>query len=80
MSALTPYDYLKLIISYLKDESKITESKMNDLTKECELDLVSEKLFENLYHNLIFYYKLYGKKNIKTEEQKFLLAEVANIL
>ena len=80
MSALTPNDYLKLIISYLNDESKITESKMNDLTKECELDLVSEKLFENLYHNLMFYYKLYGKKNIKTEEQKYFFTEVANIL
>ena len=80
MTALTPNDYLKLIISYLKDESKIAESKMNEEKMEYELDLLSEKLFENLYHNLLFYYKLYKKKNIKTEEQKYFFEEIVNIL
>ena len=80
MSALTINDYIKSIICFLKDESQITESKLNEEKKELELDISSESLFENLYHNLLFYYKLYIKKNIKTEEQKYLFKEIVNIL
>ena len=80
MSALTTNDYIKSIICFLKDESQITESKLNEEKKEFELDLSSESLFENLYHNLLFYYKLYKKQNIKTEEQKYLFKEIVNIL
>ena len=80
MSALTTNDYIKSIICFLKDESQITESKFNEEKKEFELDLSSESLFENLYHNLLFYYKLYKKQNIKTEEQKYLFKEIVNIL
>ena len=80
MSALTIDDYIKFIISYLKDESKIQESKMNEVKMELELDLLSQSLFENLYNNLLFYYKLYQKKNIKTDEQKYFFKEILSIL
>ena len=80
MSTLTPNDYIKSIISFLKDESKIEESKINEEKMELELDLLSESLFENLYHNMLFYYKLYQKKNIKTKEQEYFFKEILNIL
>ena len=80
MSALSPNDYIKSIICYLKDESKIPESKISEEKMELELDLLSENLFENLYHNLLFYYKLYQKQNIQTEEQKYFFTEIVNIL
>ena len=80
MSTLTTDDYIKFIISYLKDESKIQESKMKDVKNELELDLLSQSLFGNLYNNLLLYYKLYQKKNIKTDEQKYLFKEILNIL
>ena len=80
MSALTSNDYIKTIISYLKDESKMTESIINEEKEELGLDLLSENLFANLYHNLLFYYKLYKKQNIKTEEQKYLFNEIVNML
>ena len=80
MSALSPNDYIKSIICYLKDESKIPESKISEEKMELELDLLSENLFENLYHNLLFYYKLYQKQNIQTEAQKYFFTEIVNIL
>ena len=80
MSTLSPNDYIKSIICYLKDESKIPESKISEEKMELELDLLSENLFENLYHNLLFYYKLYQKQNIQTEEQKYFFTEIVNIL
>ena len=80
MSTLTTDDYIKFIISYLKDESKIQESKMKEVKNELELDLLSQSLFGNLYNNLLLYYKLYQKKNIKTDEQKYLFKEILNIL
>ena len=80
MSALTIDDYIKFIISYLKDESKIQESKLNEVKMELELDLLSQSLFGNLYNNLLFYYKLYQKKNIKTDEQKYFFKEILSIL
>ena len=69
MSALTTNDYIKSIICFLKDESQITESKFNEEKKEFELDLSSESLFENLYHNLLFYYKLYKNKILKLKNK-----------
>ena len=69
MSALTTNDYIKSIICFLKDESQITESKLNEEKKEFELDLSSESLFENLYHNLLFYYKLYKNKILKLKNK-----------
>ena len=77
---LTIDDYIKFIISHPKDESKIQESKMNQVKMELELDLLSQILFENLYNNSLFYYKLYQKKNIKTDEQKYFFKEILSIL
>ena len=80
MSTLTTNDYIKYIISFLKDESKIPETKMNEIKMELELDLLSESLMEKLYNNMLLYYKLYQKKNIKTDEQKYLFKEILSIL
>ena len=80
MSTLTTNDYIKFIISFLKDESKIPETKMNEIKMELELDLLSESLMEKLYNNMLLYYKLYQKKNIKTDEQKYLFKEILSIL
>ena len=80
MSTLTTNDYIKFIISFLKDESKIAETKMNEIKMELELDLLSESLMEKLYNNMLLYYKLYQKKNIKTDEQKYLFKEILSIL
>ena len=80
MSTLTTNDYIRFIISFLKDESKIPETKMNEIKMELELDLLSESLMEKLYNNMLLYYKLYQKKNIKTDEQKYLFKEILSIL
>ena len=80
MSTLTTDDYIKSIINFLKDEPKIPESKMNEVKMELELDLLSKSSFRNLYYNLLFYYKLYQKKNIKTDEQKYFFKEILSIL
>ena len=80
MSTLTTNDYIKFIISFLKDESKIPETQMNEIKMELELDLLSESLMEKLYNNMLLYYKLYQKKNIKTDEQKYLFKEILSIL
>ena len=80
MPDLTPKDYIKLIISYLKDESKIPKIDMLKETKEWEMDIFSENLFEQLYHNLLYFYKNNGKKNICTEVQNYFFAEIANVL
>ena len=80
MSTLTTNDYIRFIISFLKDESKIPETKMNEIKMELELDLLSESLMENLYNNMLLYYKLYQRKNIKTDEQKYLFKEILSIL
>ena len=80
MSTLTTNDYIRFIISFLKDESKIPETKMNEIKMELELDLLSESLMEKLYNNMLLYYKLYQRKNIKTDEQKYLFKEILSIL
>ena len=66
MPVLTPKDYITLIISYLNDESKIPKIDMVKETKEWKIDIFSENLFEQLYHNLLYFYKNNGKKNICT--------------
>ena len=80
MSTLTTNDYIRFIISFLKDESKIPETKMKEIKMELELDLLSESLMEKLYNNMLLYYKLYQRKNIKTDEQKYLFKEILSIL
>lgn len=80
MSVLAPKDYTTLIISYLNDESKIPKIDMVKETKEWKIDIFSENLFEQLYHNLLYFYKNNGKKNISTEVQNYFFKEIANIL
>ena len=80
MPILSPKDYIDLIASYLKDESKITKMDMDKETKEWEIDIFSENLFEQLYHNFLYFYKKYQKKNIVTEAQKYFFTEIVNIL
>ena len=80
LSPKSPKDYIELIVSYLKDESKIPKMDVDKETKEWEMDIFSENLFEQLYHNFLYFYKKYQKKNIVTEAQKYFFTEIVNIL
>ena len=80
LSHKSPKDYIELIVSYLKDESKIPKMDVDKETKEWEMDIFSENLFEQLYHNFLYFYKNHQKKNITTEVQNYFFAEIANIL
>ena len=73
-----PKDYINLIISFLKDDSKIP--KTSEETKELKVDIFSENMFEQLYHNLLYFYRLHKKKNIRNEIQKYFFSEIINIL
>jgi len=80
MFTLTSNDYINFIISYLKDDSKIPKDKFKEETKEGEIDIFSKNFFEQLYHNLLYFYKLSGKKNIGTDVQRYFFSEISNIL
>ena len=64
-------EYLRLIIYYLKNDSKIYEIENDEGLKEIDLDISSNELYKSLYNNLLFYYKNFGKKNIESEKQKY---------
>ena len=80
MSYYEAKDYIKLIIFYLNDISKIPKDKMNKETSELNIDIFSENLFKQLYHNLFYFYKINGKKSIKNKMQIDFFSEVAKIL
>lgn len=80
MSDIKSNDYINLIITYLKDPSKIPQEKMDEKTKELKIDIFSDNLFENLYHNLLYFYKLHGKANNQSEIEKYFFSEIVNIL
>ena len=80
MSVVASKDYINLIISYLKDDSKIPQNEMNEETKEWKIDIFSDNLFEQLYHNLLLFYKLNRMKNIGNKLQKYFFEEIVNIL
>lgn len=80
MSVVASKDYINLIIRYLKDDSKIPQNEMNEETKEWKIDIFSDNLFEQLYHNLLLFYKLNRMKNIGNKLQKYFFEEIVNIL
>ena len=80
MSDITSNDYIKLIITYLKDPYKIPKEKMDEETKELKIDIFSNTLFENLYHNLLYFYNLRGKVNNLSEIETYFFSEIVNIL
>ena len=80
MSVVASKDYINLIISYLKDESKIPQNEMNEETREWKIDIFSDNLFEQLYHNFLLFYKLNGMKNIGNKLQQYFFEEIVNIL
>ena len=80
MSLNSPKDYINFIISFLKDDSKIPKNKIREETKEHIIDIFSENLFEQLYHNLLYFYGLHQKKNIGNEVQRYFFSEITNIL
>lgn len=80
MSVISPKDYINFIIKLLKDDSQISRTKISEEEKECEIDIFSENMFEQLYHNLLYFYGLHQKKNIGNEVQKYFFSEIINIL
>lgn len=80
MSVLAPKDYITLIISFLKNDSTFPKDKISEEIYERKIDLFSENLFEHLYHNLLYFYKLHQRNNIGNEIQKYFFTEMVNIL
>ena len=80
MSVISPKEYINLIITFLKDDSKIPKTEITKETKELEIDIFSENMFEQLYNNLLYFYGLNQKRNIKNEMQKYFFSEIVNIL
>ena len=80
MSDVTSNKYTNLIIAYLKDPSKIPKENMDEEKRELQIDIFSNTLFENLYHNLLYFYKLHGKANNPSEIEKYFFSEIVNIL
>ena len=80
MSAFTSKDYINLIITYLKDDSKIPKNEMNEETKELKINIFSDDLCEKLYHNMLFFIKLNGMKKVENKLQLYFFSEIINIL
>ena len=66
--------YLNEIFSFLKDieGSKAILPDDDEKLKENKINILSEDLFEDLYYNLLYYYKSNGNKKIESNEQKSL--------
>ena len=73
-------EYLRLILNYLKNDSKISELPKSKELKENDLDISSNNFFKSLYYNLLFFFKKYGKNNISTEKQKYFYFEIVELL
>ena len=71
--------YISLIMKCLKDNYKLLDDKTNLISEEIELDILSDKIFEQLYKNFRFFYvkNETGKKN---EEEKYIFSELVKIL
>jgi len=77
--------YLNKIFSFLRDieNSNAILPDVDKALKEKEINVLSEDLFKDLYNNLLYYYKLNGKKKIESNEQKSFyksLYELLNII
>ena len=74
--------YLNEIFSFLKDieGSKAILPDDDEKLKENKINILSEDLFEDLYYNLLYYYKSNGNKKIESNEQKSLYKSLYELL
>ena len=80
MSDLEQKDFLKEIVSLLKDINKGSPALPSQIDlKENERDISSKNLFKDLYINLLYYYKLNQRTKIETEEQEYFYSALADI-
>ena len=63
----------------LKENHKLLDDKTNLISEEKELDILSDKLFEQLYNNFRYFY-VKNKTNKKNEEERYIFSELVNIL
>ena len=73
-------NYIKLIIDCFKDFSQIQKIKTNEELVEYKLDVFSDKFYENLFKNFLYFYSINGTKKVDSDEQKYLTKEIVNIL
>ena len=76
----TSKDYISLILNYFKDDLFLKNINNKEELTECEIDVFSNNLFENLYNNCLYFYHLHKKQNIESDEKKYLFSEIVNIL
>ena len=74
--------YLTKIFSYLKKikSSNLVLSDEDKSIKENDTNISSPFLFQDLYFNLVFYYKSNGNKKITSDEQKYFYEALFVIL
>ena len=72
--------FVDSIMKGLKHDYKISSARNNQVLKECEIDVLSDKLFQQLYNNLLCFYNEHKKDNIHSQEKKYIFLEIVNIL
>ena len=72
--------YVDSIMKGLKYDYKISSARSNQTLKECDIDVLSDKLFQQLYNNLLCFYNEYKRDNIDSQEKKYTFSEIVNIL
>ena len=73
-------NYIKPILYYLKDFSKIPKIENKEELLEYELDVFSANFYENLLHNFLYFYTINETKKIDSDAHKYLIKEIVNIL
>ena len=79
MSNSTKKENIDKIINFLTSFPKDIPDFANEF-QEKDINPCSDSFFEDLYNNLLYYYKLNGTNNIKTPEQKYFFSEISNML
>ena len=67
------------IMLCLKDNHKLLDDKTHLISEEKELDILSDKLFEQLYNNFRYFF-VKNKTDKKNEEERYIFSELVNIL
>ena len=80
MSNSSQHDLIKNIMEYLRMIRNYSYIKKDKELKEHELDIASNQFFQLLYNNMQVFYTQYERKNINSEEQKFIFSEIFDIL
>ena len=73
-------NHVKLILDCFKDFSKIQNIKIEKELLESKLDVFSEKFYENLFDNFLYFYSINGTKKIDSNEQKYFIEEIVSVL